>query len=192
MFNFSNNLADLNRKEKENNFKKLFETYYAPFVMYAKRFITELEVREDIVSSVFAKVWIKLDSSDFEMKSAVGFIKASVRNACLNYIRQQKNEYNYLQEEFLKPPIYADSPEKIYSLEELYEKFFAIFNLLPEKYRTVFIKSFFEKKSRTEIAKEMNISTKSVSRYKKETLDIFRREFREYLSLILFLVFISR
>ena len=41
------------RQTKERAFKQLYEDYYAPFCLYAKRFVDDKEVREDIVSDVF-------------------------------------------------------------------------------------------------------------------------------------------
>lgn len=45
-------------------------------------------------------------------------------------------------------------------------------NKLPENYRTVFIKSFFEGKTHTEIAEEMNLSVKSINRYKQKKMEL--------------------
>ena len=36
------------RQTKERAFKQLYEDYYAPFCLYAKRFVDDKEVREDI------------------------------------------------------------------------------------------------------------------------------------------------
>ena len=49
------------RQTKERAFKQLYEDYYAPFCLYAKRFVDDKEVREDIVSDVFTSLWDKLD-----------------------------------------------------------------------------------------------------------------------------------
>lgn len=64
-----------NKKEKEQCFKQLFEEYYAPFCLYAKRFIDDRESREDIVSDVFAVVWQKIDSDELRPETAVGISK---------------------------------------------------------------------------------------------------------------------
>ena len=44
---------------KEQIFKQLYEEYYAPFCLYAKRFIDDKDTREDIVSDVFTSIWDK-------------------------------------------------------------------------------------------------------------------------------------
>ena len=38
----------LNEQSKKQVFKQLYEEYYAPFCLYAKRFVDNKETREDI------------------------------------------------------------------------------------------------------------------------------------------------
>lgn len=69
----------------------------------------------------------------------------------------------------------------------LYRMLYETLNKLPENYRTVFIKSFFEGKTHTEIAEEMNLSVKSINRYKQKTMELLRNELKEYMPLLLLL-----
>ena len=73
------------------------------------------------------------------------------------------------------------------TLDELYRMLYETLNKLPENYRTVFIKSFFEGKTHTEIAEEMNLSVKSINRYKQKTMELLRNELKEYMPLLLLL-----
>lgn len=59
---------------------------------------------------------------------------------------------------------------------------------LPESHRVVFTKTFVEGKKQEEIAKELDISVKSVNRYKQKTLEILRSELKDYLPLLLLLI----
>ena len=45
-----------------------------------------------------------------------------------------------------------------------------------------------EGKKQEEIAKELDISVKSVNRYKQKTLEILRNELKDYLPLLLLLI----
>ena len=74
------------RHDKEQAFKQLYEEYYAPFCLYAKRFIEDKEAREDIVSDVFASLWDKIDSFELDSDTTLGYIKMCVKNSCLNYL----------------------------------------------------------------------------------------------------------
>lgn len=59
---------------------------------------------------------------------------------------------------------------------------------LSESHRAVFTKTFVEGKKQEEIAKELDISVKSVNRYKQKTLEILRSELKDYLPLLLLLI----
>ena len=78
-------------------------------------------------------------------------------------------------------------PDSVYTLDELYRMLYETLNKLPESYRTVFIKSFYEGKTHTEIAEEMNLCVKSINRYKQKTMELLRNELKEYMPLLLLL-----
>ncbi len=173
---------------KELTFKQLYEEYYAPFCLYAKRFIEDKDTREDIVSDVFASLWDKIDTFDLKSETALGYIKMCVKNNCLNFLKHQECEWNYAEVIQKKAPIYEIEPDSVYTLDELYRMLYDTLNKLPENYRTVFIKSFFEGKTHTEIAEEMNLSVKSINRYKQKTMELLRNELKDYMPLLLLLI----
>ena len=179
------------RQTKERAFKQLYEDYYAPFCLYAKRFVDDKEVREDIVSDVFTSIWDKLGTESFDLQSdtALGYIKMCVKNNCLNYLKHQEYEWNYAEIIQKKAPIYETEADSVYTLDELYRMLYETLNKLPENYRTVFVKSFFEGKTHAEIAEEMNLSVKSINRYKQKTMELLRNELKDYLPLFLLLFF---
>lgn len=170
---------------KEQAFKQLYEEYYAPFCLYAKRFIDDKDTREDIVSDVFTTLWDKLDTFELTSDTALGYIKMCVRNNCLNFLKHQQYEWSYAENIQQKAPLYESEPDSVYSLDELYRMLYETLNKLPENYRTVFTKSFFEGKTHIEIAEEMNLSVKSINRYKAKTMELLRNELKDYLPLIL-------
>ena len=167
------------RQTKERAFKQLYEDYYAPFCLYAKRFVDDKEVREDIVS----------DSFDLQSETALGYIKMCVKNSCLNFLKHQEYEWSYAENIQKKAPLYETETDSVYTLDELYRMLYETLNKLPENYRTVFMKSFFEGKTHAEIAEEMNLSVKSINRYKQKTMELLRNELKDYLPL--FLLFLS-
>ena len=164
------------RQTKERAFKQLYEDYYAPFCLYAKRFVDDKEVREDIVSDVFTSLWDKLDTDSFDLQSetALGYIKMCVKNSCLNFLKHQEYEWSYAENIQKKAPLYETETDSVYTLDELYRMLYETLNKLPENYRTVFMKSFFEGK---------------INRYKQKTMELLRNELKDYLPL--FLLFLS-
>ena len=148
------------RQTKERAFKQLYEDYYAPFCLYAKRFVDDKEVREDIVSDVFTSLWDKLDTDSFDLQSetALGYIKMCVKNSCLNFLKHQEYEWSYAENIQKKAPLYETETDSVYTLD-------------------------------AEIAEEMNLSVKSINRYKQKTMELLRNELKDYLPL--FLLFLS-
>ena len=176
---------------KDRTFKQLYEEYYAPFCLYAKRFIDDLDTRQDIVSDVFASLWDKMDTDSFDLQSdtALGYIKMCVKNSCLNFLKHQEYEWSYVENIQKKTPVYETEPDSVYTLDELYRMLYETLDKLPENYRTVFMKSFFEGKTHVEIAEEMNLSVKSINRYKQKTMELLRNELKDYLPLLLLLIY---
>ena len=179
------------KQTKERAFKQLYEEYYAPFCLYAKRFVDDKETREDIVSDVFTSLWDKLDTDSFNLQSntALAYIKMCVKNSCLNFLKHQEYEWSYAENIQKKAPVYETEPDSVYTLDELYRMLYETLDKLPENYRTVFMKSFFEGKTHVEIAEEMNLSVKSINRYKQKTMELLRNELKDYLPLLLLLFY---
>ena len=163
----------LNEQSKKQVFKQLYEEYYAPFCLYAKRFVDNKETREDIVSEVFASLWNNMDNFEIDPKTILGY---------------QEYEWNYAEVVKKKTPVYETEPDSVYTLDEMYRMLYGTLNKLPESYRIVFIESFFKGKTHTEIAEELNLSVKSVNRYKQKTLEFLRNELKEYMPLLLLFI----
>ena len=104
-----------------------------------------------------------------------------VKNSCLNFLKHQEYECSDAEKIQKKAPLYETESDSVYTLDELYRMLYDTLNKLPENYRTVFHKSFFEGKTHAEIAEEMNLSVKSINRYKQKTMELLRNELNEYL-----------
>lgn len=178
--------------DKEQIFKSLYEEYYGPFCLYAKRFIQDKETREDIVSDVFVSLWNKMNSFELDSDTTLGYIKMGVKNSCLNHLKHQEYEWKYAEVVRGKTPVYETEPDSVYTLDELYRMLYETLDKLPENYRTVFIESFFKGKTHAEIAEELNLSVKSVNRYKQRTIELLRNELKDYMPLAVLILIIGR
>lgn len=176
-------------QNKEQNFRKIYEEYYASFCIYAKQFIDDRSIREDIVSDVFAVLWRKWDEIELKPETVLAFLKTCVRNSCLNYLKHLRYETDYVESCKKRTPVYEIDPDAVYSLEELYELLYQTLKKLPENYTTVFVKHFFEGKTHSAIAKDMNLSVKSIDRYKQKVIEILRHELKDYLPFLFILLY---
>ena len=65
---------------------------------------------------------------------------------------------------------------------------YEILDSLPQAQREVFMKSFVEGKKREEIAAELNLSVKTVGRYKQKTIELLRVQLKDYPPVIITLL----
>ncbi|MGM9753566.1 MAG: sigma-70 family RNA polymerase sigma factor [Candidatus Cryptobacteroides sp.] len=182
-------LTGLDSNQKAVHFKELYEMHYASFCLYAKHFINSAEICEDIVSDVFAGLWNRMNALDPGDTLTVAYIKVCVKNACINYIKHRLHEKDFVQFIEHKAPVYElDGRDEVYSLDQLYHELFKTLEQLPQNYREVFLKTYMENKTMDEIAAELNVSSKSVLRYKQKVLELLKEKFKDYLPLLLVLI----
>lgn len=174
-----------NNNNNEEYFKDLFEVWYAPFCVYAKRYIESREEREDIVSSVFLSVWEMLEKGELHKDTAVGYIKISVKNKCLNTVKRKQHDNGYADSLKSRSPVYSE--DTVYTLQEMYELLYKTLDKMPEIHRKVFMETCFEGKTQVEIAEEMGISVKSVNRYKQKVMSLLKENMKDFLSVMIFL-----
>lgn len=164
---------------------------YSPSLyVYAKRFVENPEIREDIVCDVFARLWLKGEAFLLKEDTALAYLKNSVRNACLNHLRSSRSAENFLVDQ-IKVPSYAQSPEDIYTLDELYSKLYNAISKLTDEEKNVFHELFILEKKSTEVALNLGVSSKTVQRSKKRILDFLKKELQENLPALTLLAILS-
>jgi RNA polymerase sigma-70 factor (family 1) len=181
---------DSDNREREI-YDTLFKQYYAPFCLYAHRYIDDEEVCKDIVSDVYASLWDRRNEFVLRSETTIAYIKICVHNNCLNYLKHKNYEWDY--EEYFKKniPIYEENPDSVYTLDEMYQMLYETLDKLPSNYKDVFMKSFFEGKSRTEIADELNVSVKTINRYKQKAMELLKNELKDSALMLSFLYILN-
>lgn len=172
----------------ETAYRFLFEHYYATLCLFAKRYIEDKAVREDIVQDVFFNIWEKRKSIETTV-SARNYLVTCVKNLSLNYLRKQGYIQAYQNKIIDTPPIYSTAEEDIYTLHELEILLDQTLAKLPPAYRIAFELSRMEQRSMDEIAQTMGVSVRTVERYRDKALLILKKELKDYLPF--FILFIS-
>lgn len=169
-------------------FEQVFKTYYAELCGYAQKFLSDLDMAEEIVQELFCHIWDKRENLVIQETLRAYFFK-SVRNRCLNHFRHIKIREAHQQEVIAQNHI-ADTitaHDTIKALE-LDVKINAVIESLPAQCKQVFSMSRFEGKKYQEIADELGISKKAVEAHVSKALKVLREELKDYLPL-LFLLF---
>ena len=169
----SNSLAKEIQKGNREAFSKYFRENYNRYVAFALRYLDAKSDAADIVQEVFIKLWEKKKTIDID-KSLQAYMYASVRNACLNFIRDHQSRYTELTEELV------DEPTTTSSNEHLSKTVTSLVEELPERQREAFQLSRFEGLQHEEIAEIMKVSPRTVNNHivaaLKNLRDLYERQ----------------
>lgn len=166
----------LERFEKgdEEAFGFLFRRYYVKLCTYSSLFVKEKETAEEIVMNLFVSLWENRESLG-RVKSPEQYLFRSVRNRCLNWLRDSRTALNI--DDCIQDLVECDNSSiEVRELNRFIEE--AILSL-PERCRMVFVNSRINHLRHKEIARAMNISTKTVEAQITKALSIIRKYIAE-------------
>lgn len=163
-----------------NAFEKLYKEYFTPLFLYARKIVKDDDVAEEICQDFFFYYWE--NRKKIKIKTSVkSYLYQSVRNRALKQIRhaEVQNRFIIRSNEQNRNNSYSkqDSELEAKELEIIIDK---ILNELPEKSRIIFQMNRFEGKKYREIAKELDISEKTVEAHMGKVLKIFRNKLLSY------------
>jgi RNA polymerase sigma-70 factor (ECF subfamily) len=161
----------------------MFEYYYANLCIYAKRYVQELEIREDLIQDVFCSLWINRKRIDYSVPVS-NYLMTSVKNHCLNYLRKAAKQRFDDVADMEKLLVYAEESDHLFLLHELEELFNRTLASLRKEYRIAFEMSRMEDKSTPEIAETLGVSVRTVERYRNKAIKILRTELKDYFPLL--------
>lgn len=165
--------------------EKYFQTHFEGLYRYAFTLLKNNDDAKDAVQTVFVNLWQKRLTID-EQQSIQAYLYTSVYNYCLNIKRNEKVRTAYLQNNQATQQVFNDelvSKENINRIREALES-------LPPQCKLIFMKSRFEQKKYADIAREMNLSVKTVEVQIGKALRILRNKLSEVL--ILFILFLTQ
>lgn len=165
-------------------YRILFDLFYPALCLFAKRYVEERAVAEDLVQDVFVTLWESRKKIRVE-SSTRNYLVVCVRNQCLNYLKREGYKQNYIDTYLAKNADLSDYDE-FYLQTELQKLLDEALAKLPETYRLIFEMSRLENNSNTEIAEKLNIPLRTVERYKAKAIEILKKDLKDYLPLLLY------
>jgi len=167
-------------------FEHVFDTHYASLCRYAQKYVIDLDNAREIVQDTFVKLW-EIKHSLSQDTSVKSYLYKAVQNNCLDYLKHVKisNEY---KEDLLRKVMDSgfnsiSSPENCLDglIEKELEKCIndAIASL-PDKCREIFELSRFKGLKYREIAKELNISIKTVETQMSRAIQDLHEKLADY------------
>lgn len=176
------NISSLSKQD----FEEVFKTYFKPLTAFAYKFVKDTDDAKSIVHDVFMKLWEKREDIDMS-RSVKSYLFTSVNNRSLNFIRDNKK---FTNEEFVLDSQHNEHWEHDFDPEtnNIQEKVDATLNNISPKAKEVFLMSRNEGLKYREIAEKLNVSVKTVETHMSTALKELRKNLKEYLTVILFLI----
>ncbi|MDR0758237.1 MAG: RNA polymerase sigma-70 factor [Tannerella sp.] len=167
-------------------FREMFEYYYAALCVHARRFVGDTGVCEDIVQDVFCAVWMNRHRIDYRIP-AKNYLTAAVRNHCLNYLRDRRPA-SFEDLSLSENVPCGEDADSVWMLDELERLLADALDKLPPEYRMAFEMSRMEEQPVSEIARVMNVSVRTVERYRNKALEILKSELKDYFPIVVLLL----
>ncbi len=163
----------------EKAMELIYNQYYSYLCHATYKILNDSNTTEDIVQDVLMEIWKKKEVININTSLKAYLRRASI-NKALNHLRSNKR-LKFDQEDSIKETFIGtdDSHEKV-EFDELSDVINKTIEGLPEKCRIIFSMSRFEQMSYAEIAKALEISTKTVENQVSKALRILRVSVKEY------------
>lgn len=176
-----------------NNINEIYAQCYKKTFLFAKSYVHDEMVAEDIVSESIFKLWQLIKSGEvveFSMPLLVMIVKNkaldSLRHISVQNLAKQNIEKRYQRELNLRiSSLEVCDPEKIFSAE-IMEIISRTVAKLPKQTQIIFNLSRFEDLSHKEISTKIGLSTKSVEYHINKVLKSLRVELTDYLPFLVF------
>lgn len=147
------------KMDSHEAFCKIFRSYYANLVMYAGQYFGDRETCEDIVQTVFARMWSDRKKLDIR-QSLRSYLLRAVQNQCLDEIRHNKVKLQY--ESSLHRELLSMSPEDYCFYNELNSRYEDAVKALAPNDREAFLMHRTEHLKYHEIASKLGIPQRTV------------------------------
>ncbi len=151
--------------------KKLFDRHHKALCQTAFALLNDRAAMDDVVQSVFIKLWQKKESINIEQSLAI-YLKGMTIKESISFIRGKKSFEDESQlVQYAVQPLYHSHTR---SSEEIKEQIQLAVQNLPPKCQLVFKLSKYEGLSYKEIANFLNISVKTVENQMGKALKMLR------------------
>jgi RNA polymerase sigma-70 factor (ECF subfamily) len=150
------------RQDDGQALEALFYRYYKSLCQFCSVYTKSYEAAEEIIADLFIRVW------DNRQTAEIGHVKAylftSARNQSINYVQKKKLPVQSLEDLTDHQQLFKDmdTPFRIISGRESSAEILRLIDGLPARQREVLLMSRIDNIDKSEIARMLNISLRTV------------------------------
>lgn len=182
------NIVDALRQGDEQVFETIFRTYYERLCNYANTILNDMDEAEEMVQGAFLTVWEKHDTLEIHT-SVKSYLYRAVHNSCLNRVKHYKVRKTYGDSVKNQTELLHDDASQDLIGSELDAIVANAIDSLPDQCKLVFKLSRFENLTYAEIAEQLGISVKTVENHMVKALKVLREKLKDYLPVLIWLLF---
>lgn len=175
-------------KLTRDNFRKIFDQYFASLVGFANTFVSDVELSEDLVQEVFVGLWEKQDEYQNEVSLKV-YLYRAVRNKCLNNIKHEQVKNKYIAESLPRLETEDFFLDQVLS-EEVSRLLYRFIGELPKQRQQIIRYSLLGLKN-PEIADIMRLTVNTVKSHKMHAYKELREKLGRHAYLVAILLEIN-
>lgn len=173
------------KQDSKEAFSLLFRTYYTDLVLFCGNFVKDKSSCEDIVQSIFFKLWN--DRKNIQIETSLkSYLLKAVRNSCMDEFRHQEIVRRY-ESDYENTVLDCYDTENYVLYSDLHDHLHRALEQLPPQYREVFEMNRFEGLKYREIARKLDVSERTVEVRVSKSLEILRKQLKDFF-LMLFLI----
>lgn len=171
------------RQDNKEAFSLLFQKYYTDLVLFCGNFVRDKSSCEDIVQSIFLKLWNDRKSIRIET-SLKSYLLRAVRNSCfdefrhLEIVRQYESDPDHSVLDSYDTENYILYSDLSAHLQQALDQ-------LPAAYREAFEMNRFEGLKYREIADRLNVSERTVEVRVGKALEMLRKLLKDFYQIAL-------
>lgn len=171
------------RQDNKEAFSLLFQKYYTDLVLFCGNFVRDKSSCEDIVQSIFLKLWNDRKNIHIET-SLKSYLLRAVRNSCfdefrhLEIVRQYESDPDHSVLDSYDTENYILYSDLSAHLQQALDQ-------LPAPYREAFEMNRFEGLKYREIAVRLNVSERTVEVRVSKALEMLRKLLKDFYQIAL-------
>lgn len=171
------------KQDSKEAFSLLFQTYYTDLVLFCGNFVKDKSSCEDIVQSIFLKLWNDRKKLQIET-SLKSYLLKAVRNSCLDAFRHLEIVRQY-ETDYESNVLDSYDTENYILYSDLHDHLHRALQQVPELYRQAFEMNRFEGLKYREIAEKLNVSERTVEVRVSKTLELLRKQLKDFFILLI-------